>query len=64
MTFLEVQVDHKNELPIDLALGEYLGKHEAYQGFMVEGDFFRHIGYYSSVQKEKREAKEFLLLDN
>ena len=49
--------------PIDLLMDSFVkDNRERYSAYLAVGDFFRHVGYYSSVDKrEHHDPREFIL---
>ena len=48
--------------PVDLLMDDYVRKNDDGNGHTAEGDYFWHVGYYSSVDaKEHHEPKEFVI---
>ena len=53
------KVKDVDKLPIDIALVDYLDDRPHMKGFLVEGNYFRHVGYYSSLHRGAKDAVEF-----
>jgi hypothetical protein len=52
-------VEMEEDFPIDLALGAFSREHTQLKSFRVEEEFFKHIGYYSSLHGSHKRALDY-----
>ena len=51
----------RDHYPLDIALRDFLRYHTKLKGFLVEGDFFRHVGFYSSLHEGHKGPRDFYI---
>ena len=55
LPFLKNRINCSDEYPLDLALQDYIDEKYSYEeSFYVEGEFFDHVGHFSSLGGTKK----------
>jgi hypothetical protein len=52
-------VQSMEDFPIDLALSAFSEKETHFRSFRVEEEFFKHVGYYSSLHDSHKRALDY-----
>jgi hypothetical protein len=54
LPFLKTEIDCNEDYPLDFALQDYIDEEVPLKSFLVEGDFFDHVGHFSSLGGTKK----------
>ena len=54
LPFLKTEINCSKEYPLDFALQDFVDEEVPLKSFFVEGDFFDHVGHFSSLGGTKK----------